>query len=239
MIKFFRNIRRSSIMEKRTKNYIAYALGEIILVMVGILLALQVNSWYQQSQDRKLENKLLVELKNSIIGDSMIIHYNLKNFIAIRENSEFLDSVIKNRLPHTKKVDSAFGIISAFNITEANYVIFDRVKSLKSGIITNDSLFVSLSNYYNFSRFLHSVDNYFENGAYFRRSIYPKYFKSYRYGRIAEVADYEEILNSNEIKIAIDYCINDGGFYTGQTRRRKQHARQLIEDITEELKRFQ
>ena len=91
---------------------------------------------------------------------------------------------------------------------------------------------------YNFSKFLADVDRYFQNGAYFRKDIYPKYFKYYRYGRIAKVADYDVLLNSNEIKIAIDYCINDANYYWSQTRHRKEHARELINNITKELKRF-
>lgn len=238
MIKFFRKKRQNMIKDNRIRKYIVYAIGEVFLVMVGILLALQVNAWYQNSQDRKLEKMLLLEFRNSIIADSSAIDRNLKNFINILEKSKYLDSVIKNKHPHTKDIDSAFGAISVFTITESDYVVFDRVKSLKSGIITNDSLFNSLSNYYNHSEFLAEVDRYFENGAYFRKEIYPKYFKHYRYGTIAEVSDYDKIVQSNEIRIAIDYCINDAFYYRNRTKHRKEHARELINDITEELKRF-
>lgn len=238
MLKIFRKIRYNLIETGKTSKYLKYALGEITLVMIGILLALQVNSWYQHSQERNLEKKLLSEFKNSIISDSLMIDRNLSNFLNIVKKATYLDSIIKNKHPHTKDVDSAFGAISVFTVTESNYVIFDRLKSLKSGIISNDSLFTSLSNYYNFSKFLADVDRYFQNGAYFRKDIYPKYFKYYRYGRIAKVADYDVLLNSNEIKIAIDYCINDANYYWSQTRHRKEHARELINNIRKELKRF-
>ena len=45
MIKFFRQIRYNLMSENKTGKYIKYALGEILLVMIGILLALQVNNW--------------------------------------------------------------------------------------------------------------------------------------------------------------------------------------------------
>ena len=54
MIKFFRNIRQSLLSEGRTSKYLKYALGEIILVVIGILIALQINNWNEQ---RKLKNK--------------------------------------------------------------------------------------------------------------------------------------------------------------------------------------
>jgi uncharacterized membrane protein YgaE (UPF0421/DUF939 family) len=63
MIKFFRHIRKSLLMENKTGKYFKYAIGEILLVMVGILLALQVNNW---NENRKAENnkqKLMLALK--------------------------------------------------------------------------------------------------------------------------------------------------------------------------------
>ena len=45
MIKFFRNIRQILIMENNTSKYLKYAIGEIVLVVIGILIALQINNW--------------------------------------------------------------------------------------------------------------------------------------------------------------------------------------------------
>ena len=56
MIKFFRRIRQQLLGEDKTGKYFKYALGEILLVMIGILLALQVNNW---NEKRKLESKSL------------------------------------------------------------------------------------------------------------------------------------------------------------------------------------
>ena len=49
MIKFFRNIRQSLIMENKTSKYLKYAIGEILLVVIGILIALQINNWNESS----------------------------------------------------------------------------------------------------------------------------------------------------------------------------------------------
>jgi len=46
MIKFFRNIRQNLIMENKTGKYLKYAIGEIVLVVIGILIALQLNNLY-------------------------------------------------------------------------------------------------------------------------------------------------------------------------------------------------
>ena len=54
MIKFFRRIRQNLLMENKTGKYIKYAIGEIILVVIGILIALSINNW---NENRKLDEK--------------------------------------------------------------------------------------------------------------------------------------------------------------------------------------
>lgn len=224
--------------QHKVTQYFKYAIGEIILVMIGILLALQVNSWYQNSKDRKLELSLLKELKQTIISDKENYEWNVSNFEKIVSNSNYLDSIIRNRGEYSPKIDSAFGIISAFSITEANYVPFDKITNMENGIIKNDSLFNSMSNYYNFSKFISGVDRYFQVGAYFRQQVYPKFFSGYRYGSYAKITNFEKILNSDEIKVAIDYARNDSKYYLGQSKHRVDHASELIDIINNELKRF-
>ena len=53
MIKFFRKIRYDLMNQSKTAKYFKYALGEIILVVIGILIALQINNWNQHQQQKK------------------------------------------------------------------------------------------------------------------------------------------------------------------------------------------
>ena len=62
MISFFRKIRQNLIMENKTGKYFKYAIGEILLVMIGILLALQVSNWNQNRINSQKESLLLKEL---------------------------------------------------------------------------------------------------------------------------------------------------------------------------------
>ena len=54
MIKFFRKIRQNLLMDNKTSKYIKYAIGEILLVVIGILIALSINNW---NENKKLTNK--------------------------------------------------------------------------------------------------------------------------------------------------------------------------------------
>ena len=59
MIKFFRHIRQSLIMENKTSKYLKYAIGEIVLVVIGILIALQLNIQKEETQEKKVTEQLL------------------------------------------------------------------------------------------------------------------------------------------------------------------------------------
>ena len=81
MIKFFRKIRYELMEKNKTAKYFKYAIGEIVLVMIGILLALQVSNWNQERKDRISERKLLDNIHrdfvhNKVGFDSLkAIHY--------------------------------------------------------------------------------------------------------------------------------------------------------------------
>lgn len=75
MLKFFRRIRRELIGKGKLKSYLVYAVGEILLVMIGILLALQVNNWNQSRQTNEIEQKMLIALQDEF-------RHNLNNLKA-------------------------------------------------------------------------------------------------------------------------------------------------------------
>ncbi len=64
MIKFFRKIRKQLLSENKFSKYFLYAIGEIILVVIGILIALQINTWNEGRKDRLKEQVILLQLKD-------------------------------------------------------------------------------------------------------------------------------------------------------------------------------
>ena len=72
MIKFFRKIRQNLLNEGKTARYFKYAIGEIILVVIGILIALQINTWNQQRLDRKIESKYLRSIVDEINSNKQL-----------------------------------------------------------------------------------------------------------------------------------------------------------------------
>jgi hypothetical protein len=79
MIKFFRNIRQRLLSESKLSKYLLYAIGEIILVVIGILLALQLNNWNQERQAHAEECNILSSLLDDLRANEKILEKDQRN----------------------------------------------------------------------------------------------------------------------------------------------------------------
>lgn len=79
MISFLRKIRQKLFDSGNIKKYILYAFGEIILVVIGILIALSINNWNEGRKENKEQAYLLTHLQQEFINDSI----NLQNLIRL------------------------------------------------------------------------------------------------------------------------------------------------------------
>ena len=66
MLRFFRTLRHRLLTENRFRKYLLYAFGEIVLVMIGILLALQVNTWNENRKDQREAMRLMTDLQDEV-----------------------------------------------------------------------------------------------------------------------------------------------------------------------------
>src|SRR6056297_1464225 len=75
MIKFFRKIRQRLLSENKFSKYLIYAIGEIILVVIGILIALQINNWNEGRKEFSKSKALLEEFKRDLARDTVESNY--------------------------------------------------------------------------------------------------------------------------------------------------------------------
>jgi hypothetical protein len=139
MIKIFRNIRKKLLAESKASKYIIYALGEIVLVVIGILIALQVNNWNEFRKDRIKEQVVLQQLKKEYISNLE----QLESKIEIRNILINSSKKILSYIDHQKytPADSIF-----FYMSKGNYrptydpIKNDLITSNKLALIRNDRL---------------------------------------------------------------------------------------------------
>ena len=93
MIKFFRHIRKRLLTENKFSKYLLYAIGEIVLVVIGILIALSINNWNENQKKTLLENQYLIRLKEEAKWNIQQIEENKKEHLR---TSKELNIVINN-----------------------------------------------------------------------------------------------------------------------------------------------
>src|SRR5210317_117065 len=81
MLRFFRQIRQRLLTDNKFSKYLLYAVGEILLVVIGILIALQVNSWNESKQEERLAREYLKSFKSDLIKDKIYIENRYPDII--------------------------------------------------------------------------------------------------------------------------------------------------------------
>jgi hypothetical protein len=100
MIQIFRKIRQNLIASGNTGKYIKYAIGEIVLVVIGILIALQINNWNEQQNERKIEKQYMQNMLEDL-RDDLVIYENFQ-----KRNNEIyslVDSIVTGLKANDRK----------------------------------------------------------------------------------------------------------------------------------------
>ena len=77
MSKFFRHIRKTLLEQNKMGKYFKYAIGEILLVVIGILIALQINTWNENRKVKLQLKSALQSVYNDMVADSLLAHQAL------------------------------------------------------------------------------------------------------------------------------------------------------------------
>ncbi|NVK48580.1 MAG: hypothetical protein HWE09_02350 [Cyclobacteriaceae bacterium] len=217
------------------KSYIFYAIGEIFLVMIGILIALQVNNWNEKRKELNLANNILGQLQTTIANDTLVLNSQLIMFENMITETRWVIEQFENDAPYSPRMDTSLAVISAFSITEADYTAFNYLENVGIGIIEDQELRDQISTYYAHSKLMQQVDEYFEVNKYFRQVIYPKFFKRYRYGRYVKPVDYQALKISDEFRVVVDMCLNDASYYRSMINAQKERASEILTAINRKL----
>ena len=150
MIKFFRKIRQDLLSTGKTGKYFKYAIGEIILVVIGILIALSINNW---NEKRKIKNKETVILKEFLTSiNSDLKAYENFSDPKIERKKRGIDSLFTYIFDKKEIKDSLF-IDFYTNMSQDIFLRFDNgpfedLKSSGLDIVSNDSLRTAINNAY-------------------------------------------------------------------------------------------
>jgi len=146
MIKFFRKIRYDLLGKNKTGKYLKYAIGEIILVVVGILIALSINNWNEERKNRIHETSMLKQLKNEFSSNLN----QLEDKIALRKNIIHSSHRLLKYIDENNQVEKdsvEFHIHRTIFVPTFNSILNDLVTSSQLNLIKNDTLKILLSHW--------------------------------------------------------------------------------------------
>jgi len=115
-MRLFRRVRQKLILDNKKIQYLKYALGEILLVVIGILIALQINNWNQSVKDKKSLNEYLIKIKSHISEDIK----KLEELSKGRKQIADICKKARNSILNKTEIDNLF----LFKISGAAFVDF-------------------------------------------------------------------------------------------------------------------
>jgi hypothetical protein len=150
MLHFLRRIRRSLINTGATRKYLLYAVGEILLVMIGILLALQVNNWNDDRKEKIIAKKYMIRLKSDLIDDSLYYSERItktKNWI--KQLDRYIDESY-NVQKNPEEVKQLFSLLAlqTDHLTTNNTTYRELTSSGQLKIFSSDTLSKAIIDYY-------------------------------------------------------------------------------------------
>ena len=151
MIKFFRKIRQHLLSEGKTGKYFKYAIGEIVLVVIGILIALQINNWNVQNKQREIEIKVLKEMQVAIKSDLKSFDKNIKDYKKVRRSLKIIKEQLEIEMPTNDSLAYAFTNSLYNNRMEPNLGAYETLKNKGIDLISNDSIRLKIIDVYEVS----------------------------------------------------------------------------------------
>lgn len=210
MVKIFRKVRQQLLKENRIGRYLIYAIGEIILIVIGIMIAIQLNNWNENRKSRNKEIKVLKELRADLLQHLSDFEMNVNDLETWKNSSEVIIYCMNHNVPYNDTLDHHFINLYRYFSFTLNETTYNTLKQSGLDLITNDSLRKSISDLYanQFSHFRHLFDTYMvEHYNNYLKPMYMDAFLTYDYPSSAIPKNYDQIFRNTKYKQIINFNI--------------------------------
>ncbi|MBC3847909.1 hypothetical protein H8K90_16050 [Winogradskyella echinorum] len=145
MIKFFRHIRKNLLSEGKTGKYFKYAIGEIVLVVIGILIALQINNFNNNRQEIKIEQEYLLSLQTEYETNlekiNLSLQKNKERVNAVEDMLTLFDANVLDTTSDKAISDILYSVFSGdATFQPSKGVLTDVISSGNLNVIKNKKL---------------------------------------------------------------------------------------------------
>ena len=217
MLSFLRKIRKDPLGGNRTSKYLMYAVGEITLVVIGILIALQINNWNEWRKERKKEIEVLQDLKVNLENNIQLFNSRLIQLNKRDSSSIIIINVIKNKLPFNDTLGEHFHRAERGHggADKLSYVGYENLKNAGFDIILNKPLKEDILKLFEITYpDLIDIDNQFDRNDVYHIELIDKFFYKNQAG--------------SSIPHSYQKLLNDPSYY-GMITRLQLNRRMIIE----------
>jgi hypothetical protein len=237
MINFFRKIRRKLADDNKPLKYMRYAIGEIVLVVVGILIALSVNNWNEENKERKKETKALITLIENMELNSGYFEDKMKQIQSANKSAEIIFAAIKLRDINTDTLGHHFRYaLTNYADLWLSQSGYESLKNLGFDIIEDEELKKEIINlhentYLNMER----SQEWGNNVAPHLDSYLIKHFIRYKGKMIPR--DFNQVANDEYFYGLINVAESQRNFYYGKYSETLDETKRVLELITNKMKK--
>jgi hypothetical protein len=224
-------------MEKnKVMTYMLYAVGEIFLVVIGILIAVSLNNWNDKKKAQARERKTLLELKSALQADLKDIQFNIMWHQSAQQSCALLLKIMDDPIPYADSLGYHFGAMARFSQFIPDLSTYETIKSSGIGLISNDSLRIRIAKYYeNEITFALGTEQINRSLLPFDMHLYRKHFFIKQIVQYAEPIDYDALMRDTMFK---SYLYSTLSFRTSEVelyQEMEKSCSSLISLIDDEL----
>ena len=242
MIKFFRKIRQKTLTENKFGKYLTYAIGEIILVVIGILIALSINNWNEDRKDVKREIKMLYDIQNDV-------NKNIKNIeegiIMLEEGikcSKDIVSDFEKQTSYDTIMNKNFKFYALYWDPDFRNASFENLKKEGVNLIANDSLRNKIVDIFEIDMDILDVSDLNKHNDYMtsvgNRIINKHLYFDSKTGSIRPF-DYENMMSDNQFYSFTTFILANQNIELKKSKEFIEKSQSLNEEITKEINRLQ
>ena len=169
-----------------------YAIGEVLLIFVGIMLALAANSWYENRSERQDEKEILIQLKSALSVDESNLESNLLILRQMEKDVELLVSRMDSDEPFTEELIPSFRSLNRWISVRSMTAPYEALKSRGLNLISDSDLQLKVIFYYE-SQFPLVTGAYLNNREFVRSQVIPFLAENFRLKQDWVPSDYDAL----------------------------------------------
>ena len=242
MITFFRQFRKKLLDNNRLGKYLLYALGEIILVVIGILIAVRINDWNETRKNGIKEVEVLKNLNEDIRYNARRLQEVYSFDSVICERNKVLLQILED--PESSFQDSLkiyFGSISRYDVFSPRRMAFEALKSEGLELIRNEDLRSAIILLYDESYLFNSLvldmrrEIHITSTSLFNKKLFTLETVGFRIPN-----NFDNLKTDAEFKNTLSYILGEGGnflrHYSNFLASTRSVEKMIVDEITKRTK---